>query len=476
MINLNSIKVNEPNISKNLSKDTKSKDLFAFKQKLEDKINAKTCDKEKVSTEDGNCNDINKSLKNDSNATDTKNEDKLSKVDSEENQIDDKKDSKDVEDTNDSLKELLLSLLNALKSKEELMEDKNSDLNKNGALNSFEGLIKELILRLSMDGTSKTEKENFSSSKIGNTKVELLQNLIESKDINLDKFIKVFNNEFGQLLKNNGTGLNQNSILNSEVLGEKLIKVLEETRIGTQRKTFANELTNLLKSVAEEGATKETLKVAESPIKSTSINETADKSSIYKEDSFLKNLISKDSDKGEVNSKILRTSNVFMGLKDLSQIKDGVVSETNSQLVVNKENLVADTIKAVKYMEINNLKNLTVKVMPKELGEIVIKLSMESGKMKLAFNSFNKETCNLLNNNVSDLVEKLNSQNLKIEPANINIYNGDTTFFSNEFGGQTSQNSRDNSLKYTKVKEDDSSDDNSKEVEEIIESNVNTVV
>lgn len=82
-------------------------------------------------------------------------------------------------------------------------------------------------------------------------------------------------------------------------------------------------------------------------------------------------------------------------------------------------------------MEVNDIKNLTVKINPKELGEMVIKITMENGKMKANITANNKEAFNLLNANLQDITDKLQKGTVKIENFSLNLYE-DTTFFSND--------------------------------------------
>ncbi|MFD3157480.1 flagellar hook-length control protein FliK [Haloimpatiens sp. FM7330] len=172
-----------------------------------------------------------------------------------------------------------------------------------------------------------------------------------------------------------------------------------------------------------------------------------------KEEDMLKNLISdgqKSHKNSKIDSKINRVTNFMSKFNSVNEVTN--TSEV-SNIVVNKNNMVLDVVKTVKFMELNNLKDLTVKVAPKELGEIVVKLTMESGRMRLALNASNKDTFNILNSNLQDISDKLNSNNIKIQPAEINIYNEDTTFFSNQFGGQSSEENSQNNNSRSKVNE-----------------------
>ena len=99
-------------------------------------------------------------------------------------------------------------------------------------------------------------------------------------------------------------------------------------------------------------------------------------------------------------------------------------------VVISKDNINLDFIKNIKYMVKNSLEELNVKIYPKELGEMTIKLISQEGIMKAEIKATSKETYNLLNSNLNDIKKTLENQNIRIQEVNIGIYNEDTTFFS----------------------------------------------
>jgi Flagellar hook-length control protein len=169
-------------------------------------------------------------------------------------------------------------------------------------------------------------------------------------------------------------------------------------------------------------------KAAEEIIKSVNDGDkTSDDSSMLNsngskgDESFLKNLLSDN------NDKISRVTN-FMSQFNNMKVDNNAVSDLE-KVVINKNTIGTDMIKALKYMQTNNMKDLTVKINPKELGEVVIKITMESGVMKASINAANKEAYSLLNSNLSDITSKLQNNDIKIQDLSLNLYNEDTTFF-----------------------------------------------
>jgi flagellar hook-length control protein FliK len=150
-----------------------------------------------------------------------------------------------------------------------------------------------------------------------------------------------------------------------------------------------------------------------------------------KEDKFLNSLLDDNKD-NSVDNKI----NLFASRTQNVQGQNTVVRG----LTVNKATFTQDLIQDVKYMSTNNLKELTVKVNPGNLGEITIKLIQEDGLMKANLKANSKETTALLSQNLAEIKKELGDQSIKISEVNIDLYNEDTTFFKDGgFGGALSQ-------------------------------------
>lgn len=180
------------------------------------------------------------------------------------------------------------------------------------------------------------------------------------------------------------------------------------------------------------------------------------KTAIFKEDmgintmqklkinkSFNENYFSKEQDNPEIKEEKI----LFKFVKDKEE--DAVfkpinlmASPTNKlevstenikveELVIKKETMVDDIVKTVKFMDNGSLKNLTVKINPKELGEMVISIVMEDGKIKANVTASNKEAYNLINANLNEINNKLENSQIKIQNFTLNLYE-DATFFKGE--------------------------------------------
>ncbi len=130
----------------------------------------------------------------------------------------------------------------------------------------------------------------------------------------------------------------------------------------------------------------------------------------------------------EKDSKVTRAAD-FMSYFENSVQKSGEVS-SEKPIAITKSDLNNDVIKALSYMDKNGVKDLTVKIYPKELGEISISVSMEQGALKAMIKATSKETVEMLALGLKDINEKLNGNNIKIQSVDIGLYEEDTTYYA----------------------------------------------
>lgn len=177
----------------------------------------------------------------------------------------------------------------------------------------------------------------------------------------------------------------------------------------------------------------------------------------------------------EVLMKLLDDDSSITSNKNLNYYNklNGLLTSTDEvkiPVTVNKETLGMDIIKNVKFMMKDAISELKVKVYPKELGEMTIKILSEEGIMKAEIKATSKETYNLLNSNLNEIKKLLENQNIKIQEVNIGLYSEDTTFFSGE---DTSQNQDFKSSKTQKVSGISTGDEEEIIEELILENNLN---
>lgn len=149
------------------------------------------------------------------------------------------------------------------------------------------------------------------------------------------------------------------------------------------------------------------------------------KKSFDNEEKVLNSIINDGEDK-KVTTKFTLMSN---------NISSSNVEKVEVPKVINRANMVEDIVKSVKYMTSNNIKELVVRINPKDLGEVAIRIVQEDGIMKANLKASSKETYSILSQNLGDIKRYLGEQNIKIQQVDISLYE-DTTYFKEEFQGQ----------------------------------------
>ncbi len=94
-----------------------------------------------------------------------------------------------------------------------------------------------------------------------------------------------------------------------------------------------------------------------------------------KDEKILKSILN---DK-DLSSTTINRNVTFAGTFNNVNALDGLKEAAK---LVKAEHLAEDIIQSVKYMETNNIKELTVKINPRNLGELSIKVIQEDGVLK----------------------------------------------------------------------------------------------
>lgn len=433
----------------------------------------------------------------------------------EDKSVDLNKDTKDVETIEKTdTKEVKETLETALEKIKETIEENSKDDDV-----KVEEIIEvvNLLSNLLVTGELKVNTE----INLG----ELVDSNIEAKE-NLD-YLKTLISELTEVVssseENTNFNLDNKSIMENLVsLGNLINNMLESkgsTDINLDKEALNKEILSLLNSLSEKDLESLNLPENQSKIKEiisslTNIKNYNENLEVKKEPTSLnkENINLNDSIEGEIQSinlqeknnselgnslnqnaseevsnemneedkillKILGEDNkgTFANtLTSYDRFKNNSVNAIQKPEVINSQTMDADIIKSVKYMMKNNVEELTVKVYPKELGELTIKILSEEGIMKAEIKATSKETYSILNANIAEIKNNLSDQNIKIQDVQVAIYNDDTTFFSGKENSKENQN--DNSSSGGKVDSINLNEDEDLITGDITEGNVNLLV
>ncbi len=307
------------------------------------------------------------------------------------------------------------------------MEKLANKLKKSGDLDGFIALLNSILQCLYFKENIKLGgnlEENLDKLKV------LLNNLSEdsgNKEQLLIEIKDILGEEFNKLNFTNENYLYKDIL---ETFSNKLQMQIEKEP-NKEKLSLLRDIKSEMESILKEESKNNLpmdfkIKVDELLI-SEEDNSSSLKENSSKEDKLLKGLLEKK-EQG-TGDKINKTVNFMSHLKNSTNINELSSKEALGKLVINKDTMNADIIKSIKYMELNNVKDLTVKIMPKELGEVFIKITMEGGIMKANIGATTKEAYNLLNSNMQLIEDNLQNSGIKVQELSLNIYNEDTTFF-----------------------------------------------
>ena len=332
---------------------------------------------------------------------------------------------------------------------------------------------------------------NISSEPINNNNSNVLENinLLKNNTVFESENINIFENVIEEVSLNNSENidLNQETLSNTTNLPlEEIVKTLnlEEDKVVTTD-NIDKLLTVLCDKDGNEIKKDKFIEVVDSS-KGESKKDTSQGVEMLKmvfnidksngeqkgEEDILAKLMTMDEDINKVEDYIVEDTPIFTEvLNSKNDVASSLISEVKP-VAVSRETVATDVVSNVKYMVKNQVEQLTVKIYPKELGEITIKIISEDGIMKADIKSTSKETYTLLNSNMEEIKKHLSNESLIIKEVNIGLYE-DTTYYSGQ-GFSNEFNDERNKENYF-VEDNDSINIHKEENEEISEeiSNVN---
>ncbi|MCM0650446.1 flagellar hook-length control protein FliK [Clostridium swellfunianum] len=243
----------------------------------------------------------------------------------------------------------------------------------------------------------------------------------------LTAVISKINQDFGLITADDDKALRQAIIKELDSLVNSDVKSTSKTEFSIKDQETVNSLQH-----------SEQVKIESVDSTIIETNKASTESSNYKriqldikpgesEDKLLKGLLEKVDKKDPISNLTDRIANVVTRFEVIRTDKP---LSAEAPVVINKDSFNMDFIKAVKFMDTNNLKELSVKILPKDLGEIIIRLSMDNGVMKANITASSKETYNLLNSQLPVISNQLAEQNMNIQSFNLSLYNGENFLFN----------------------------------------------
>lgn len=354
--------------------------------------------------------------------------------------------------TSSSSKDQFEGLLNALKTN---VEDSELTLNTNDNTEDVDyTLIQQLMNLLQQIGKIDESGKLNLLDKDTDVNLDTLVDFIKNKNMDqlqsndIDKLLE-------SLVKSGEMKLTSPENLNEEVLNKiKEILNSKSSNKGTLDNVKSNN--NVLDSLNEENKVKNN---------SQNLDTKFDKSNDQKEQNSYDQLdimtLNNKSNmiKTTESDKDLNTLEDILGEKNNNQIIFSPGVQTTSTTNENTEGITNtpikeirqefigdDVVKTVRYLKANGLEEINIKISPRELGEMTIKLIKHAEETKVAITISKDDIFDLVNKNVGDIVKHLNDLNIKVKEVSVDIKNDNQKFFSDnlnqEFERKNHQNQK----------------------------------
>ena len=135
-------------------------------------------------------------------------------------------------------------------------------------------------------------------------------------------------------------------------------------------------------------------------------------------------------------------SNSNVNRNNNSDVSFNFIEKNNFTL--RQDNITQDLQSNILYMKNTNIKQLKLKLTPRELGELVIDISQVDNTSNITLTVSNKETLSLIQNNLKEIINNLKDMNLISDNSSVIVQsdNSKNEFLSNSNAFLKQQNNK----------------------------------
>lgn len=113
-----------------------------------------------------------------------------------------------------------------------------------------------------------------------------------------------------------------------------------------------------------------------------------------------------------------------------------VKTENLEPHVVRSEYIANDIVESINYLKVNNLEEIKMKMNPKDLGELHIKIIKENNVEKVFITLHNSESFKLVKDNVAEIKNHLNNLDINVNEVNVEMKSENRDDFSQNLNQQ----------------------------------------
>ena len=219
-----------------------------------------------------------------------------------------------------------------------------------------------------------------------------------------------------------------------------------ENKIELLKKTYNfNEVKNKLTNLVENNFN---FQESES-ISNNNVEENINSTNELEMISNFKVLSMKDNIKVNDNKNEINVLNNIAMNNDNTNLE--VKTENLEPHVVRSEYISNDIVESINYLKVNNLEEIKVKMNPKDLGELHIKIVKENNEEKVFITLENTETFKLVKDNVAEIKNHLNNLEINVNEINIEMKSENRHDFSQNLNQQFNKGNNKEQRKTVKI-------------------------
>lgn len=361
--------------------------------------------------------------------------------------------TKDVSESDDDVKDDTITNEQALQALQNILDSlKNSENIDAESLSNIKEQLDEL--------TNSINNSNFNIEdlkKMSSDINEILQMLEPVQ--NTEELTKI-TDALKEMQSNLNTKIEETVTQKSEVISE-----LSKTNVESSNKTDIHKFSQGNREDVQDTSTSED--VSDSDAGTSSNSNSSSSNANNTEESILNSIINGNNNNNMINR--YQTLDTFEATLNNAKVQEPVINESS---------MASDIVSSIRYMDVKGIEELTVKLNPRELGQVVINIIREGDAMKAQIKASSRETYELLMRNSEDLKKYLGEQNLKVQDVEITFTNDTSYSKNNSFLGE-SDNNNSNSERNNRTQNETSNelyDDTDEEEEDDLMSNINMLV
>lgn len=152
-------------------------------------------------------------------------------------------------------------------------------------------------------------------------------------------------------------------------------------------------------------------------------------------------------DGNDENKFMFSNNNLNVGTSQISQqsaSKEVPISN------IRQEFIGEDVVKTIKYIKSNGIEEIKIKISPRELGDMTIKLIKNHEETKVLITLSKEDSFDMVNKNIGDITKHLGDMNIKIKEVSVEVKTDNQKLFSDNLNQEFDKKNKENKKKRSK--------------------------